>query len=153
MYNVFNARALFFVAILLVSCDNRQGVVPNSPNVDARAQDVPSFNLEQVGYFKSSVRDRVFTFRFSGNVDDGGLKLHSESLPYTSGQMTSAYYYKDGEVIPADGVTLAASIFEVNEVVDSPEMGVWSYVYIHYRNGNSELINCISMPDHNLCKR
>ena len=115
---------LLFTAIMLVGCDE---VVSE---------------VRQIGYFKSSVNDRIFTARLSKEGSQEDARSFSERQPHTAGQMTAVYIYKNDAVIPADGVTLANSIFEVNDVLILSNLSSWKFVYMRYRNGSSEFVDC-----------
>ena len=91
--------SLVFAAFLLVGCDEADSMVT------------------QIGYFKSSVNDRIFTARLSSDASEEDARIFGESRPHTAGQMTAVYIYENEAVIPADGVTLANSVFEVNDVL------------------------------------
>jgi hypothetical protein len=58
--------------------------------------------------------------------------------------MTAVYIYESESEIPADGVTLANSVFEVNDALKLPSLSSWRFAYMKYRNGNSEFIDCKS---------
>lgn len=118
--------SLVLAAIVLVGCDK------------------PDPMVEQVGYFKSSVNDRIFTARLSKDGSEEDARIFSESKPHTTGQMTAVYIYENEAVIPADGVTLANSVFEVNDVLKLPNLSSWRFAYMRYRNGNSEFVDCAS---------
>ena len=118
--------SLVFAALLLVGCDEADPMVT------------------QVGYFKSSVNDRIFTARLSGDASEEDARIFGESRPHTAGQMTAVYIYENEAVIPADGVTRANSVSEVNDVLELPNLSSWRFVYMRYRNGNFEFVDCES---------
>jgi hypothetical protein len=118
--------SLVFAALLLVGCDEADPMVT------------------QVGYFKSSVNDRIFTARLSGDASEEDARIFGESRPHTAGQMTVVYIYENEAVIPADGVTRANSVSEVNDVLELPNLSSWRFVYMRYRNGNFEFVDCES---------
>jgi hypothetical protein len=101
-----------FAAFLLVGCGEADATVT------------------QVGYFKSSVNDRIFTARLSSDASEEDARIFGESRPHTAGQMTAVYIYENEAVIPADGVTLANSVFEVNDVLELPNVSSWRFVYM-----------------------
>ena len=117
---------LVFAAIVLVGCDE------------------PDPKVTQVGYFKSSVNDRIFTARLSKDGSEEDARIFGESRPHTAGQMTAVYIYESEAEIPSDGVTLASSVFEVNENLALPNLSSWRFVYMRYRNGNFEFVDCES---------
>ena len=117
---------LVFAAFLLVGCDEADPMVT------------------QVGYFKSSVNDRIFTARLSSDASEEDARIFGESRRHTAGQMTAVYIYENEAVIPADGVTRANSVFEVNENLANPNLSSWRFVYMRYRNGNFEFVDCES---------
>jgi hypothetical protein len=118
--------SLVFAAIMLVSCGEADSEV------------------QQVGYFKSSTNDRIFTARLSKEGSEEDALKFSESKPHTAGQMTAVYIYESEAVIPADGVTLANSVFEVNDALNLPSLSSWRFVYMRYRKGNFEFVDCES---------
>jgi hypothetical protein len=101
-------------------------------------------SVMQIGYFKSSVRDRIFTARLASDGGKEDARSFGETRAHTTGQMTAVYIYESDAVIPADGITLANSVFEVNEVLALPNLSSWRFVYMRYRNGNSEFVDCES---------
>ena len=124
---------LLLAALLLVGCKESE------PNV------------QQIGYFKSSTSDRIFTARLSENVEEEDARSFGESRPHTAGQMTAVYIYKNEAVIPADGVTFASSVFDANEALHLPSLSSWKFVFMRYRNGSSVFINCESTAS-DLCR-
>jgi hypothetical protein len=118
--------SLVFAALLLVGCDEAEPMVT------------------QVGYFKSSVNDRIFTARLSKDASEKDARVFGESRPHTAGQMTAVYIYENDSEIPADGVTLARSVFEANENLANSNLSSWRFVYMRYRNGNFEFLDCES---------
>jgi hypothetical protein len=98
--------------------------------------------VSQVGYFKSSANDRVFTARLSKGGSESDARAFAESKAYTEGQMTAVYIYSSEATIPADGITNASSVFDANEVLDYPGMSSWNYAFMRYRNGQVEFVDC-----------
>lgn len=101
--------------------------------------------LRQRGYFKSANNDRVFTVEISPDVMSEAAQAHGARLPYTPGQMTTAYYYVSGSTIPVDGVTRAKNLLEVNRVLyDVPGLSPWAFTYQRSRNGEAVFVDCRS---------
>lgn len=99
--------------------------------------------LRQRGYFKGANSDRVFTVEISPDVMPEAAQAHGARLPYTPGQMTAAYYYVRGSMIPVDGVTRAKNLFEVNRVLyDVPGLSPWTFAYQRSRNGEAVFVDC-----------
>jgi len=118
--------SLVFAAFLLVGCDEADSMVT------------------QIGYFESKVNDRIFTARLSKDASEEDARVFGESRPHTAGQITAVYIYENEAEIPADGVSLARSVFEVNDNLDNPNLSSWRFVYMRYRNGNFEFVDCES---------
>jgi len=113
-----------------------------------------SKNFTKVGYFKDSTNNRIFTISFNLGTSEDKIRTYAEGLRYTSGQLTAAYFYPEGSIIPADGVTLASSVFEANDVLyEAPGLSKWRYAYMRYLNGTLEFIDCEKEPDNGLCRK
>ncbi|HEJ2039543.1 TPA: hypothetical protein SLV86_001297 [Pseudomonas aeruginosa] len=99
--------------------------------------------IRQKGYFRGVNSDRVFTFEMASGVTAQDAQAHAAGQPYTSGQMTTAYYYVRGSTIPADGVTGAASLSEVNRVLYEVQgLSPWVFAYQRGRNGQVVFVDC-----------
>ncbi|MER8925818.1 hypothetical protein [Mesorhizobium sp. M0859] len=99
-------------------------------------------SISQVGYYQSAARDRVFTARMTEGATVDEAKKYAETRPYTEGQMTSVYLYPSNATIPADGITLATSIDRANQALEGSAMSPWKFAFMHYRNGNTEFVDC-----------
>ena len=72
----------------------------------------------------------------------------------TAGQVTAAYFCLEGSTIPADGVTLAGSIYKANDVLyEMVGLSKWRYAYMKYINGTSEFVDCEHNLTNDLCRR
>jgi hypothetical protein len=110
-------------------------------------------NFTQVGFFKDNANNRIFTISYKVGSSEGKIKTYAEGLMNTSGQMTAAYFFPEGSIIPADGLTLASSVFEANDVLyEAPNVGKWRYAYMKYLDGTSEFVDCEQVPDSVLCR-
>jgi hypothetical protein len=78
-------------------------------------------------------------------------RAHAESLPYTQGQVTGAYYYHPGSRIPNDGVTLARDFLAATQVLDTPGLSQYTYAYVRGFSGQAEFADCDTTPKHDLC--
>lgn len=111
-------------------------------------------NFRQVGYLKDSLKNRIFTIAYKPDTPEQEIRAHTESLMHTPGQMMAAYYYSEGSLIPADGVTLAGSIGKANDVLyEVPGLSKWRYAYMRYLNGTSEFVDCEQGPGNDLCRK
>jgi hypothetical protein len=128
-------KALLIVAVLaLAACDQNP--------------------VEPAGYYKNAAGVRVFTFELKGSPTEREIREHARNLPYTAGRMTAAYYYVAGSKIPRDGVTLARSVFEVNEVLyEMPGLSPWRYAYMRSLDGSAEFVDCSVQTGHSLCRK
>jgi len=113
---------------------------------------VPETNIHQVGYFKSSAKDRVFTARMSETATLADVKAYAENAAYTQGRMTAVYIYDHDARVPADGVTQASGVLQVNDVLDLPGLSAWHFVFMRYRNGQSAFVDCSTKQSHELCR-
>jgi hypothetical protein len=111
-------------------------------------------SIEQVGYLKDKGQNRIFTFLFKKGVTEQEIKKHSKNLPNTSHRMTAAYYYMEGSAIPADGVTLAGTVFKANNVLyETPGLSKWQYAFMLGFKGIPQFVNCIKDPRNDLCRQ
>jgi len=86
------------------------------------------FAFRQVGYLKDNAKNRIFTIAFRPGTTEQEARNHAERLMYTQGQMMAAYFFPEGSVIPADGVTLADSVFKANDVLfETSGLSKWHY--------------------------
>jgi hypothetical protein len=107
-----------------------------------------------VGYFKDDANNRIHTIAFKPGATEQEINEHAEGLMHTQGQMLAAYYYSEGSVIPADGVTLAGSLDEANNVLYEVEgLSSWRYAFMRYFRGNAEFVDCELSPDNPLCRK
>lgn len=109
--------------------------------------------VSQVGYFKSSTNDRVISCRMNAGAMAEDVRAFAEDRPYTPGQMTAVYCYEQGAIIPADGLTLAETLIEANEVLDTPGLSAWRFAFMRYLNGASKFVDCEATPTDDLCRQ
>jgi hypothetical protein len=111
-------------------------------------------SIEQVGYLKDKGKNRIFTLSFKSGVTEQEIRKHAENLPNTSRRMTAAYYYIEGSAIPADGVTLAGTVFKANNMVyETPGLSKWQYAFMLGFKGVPQFVNCIKDPKNDLCRQ
>lgn len=110
--------------------------------------------FRQVGYLKDSAKNRVFTIAYTAGTTDQEVRSHAKRLMHTQGRMMAAYFYPEGSSIPADGVTLAGSVFKANDVLfETPGLSKWRYAYMRHFRGTSEFVDCEKTPDSALCRK
>lgn len=110
--------------------------------------------FRQVGYMKDNAKNRIFTIAYKPGATEQEVRSHAERLTHTQGQMMAAYYYPEGSVIPADGVTLADSVFKANDVLfETLGLDKWRYAYMRHFIGTSEFVDCEKKPDNDLCRK
>ncbi len=111
-------------------------------------------SFRQVGYFKDRARNRIFTIAYKTDTPRSEIRAHAEKLMYTHGQLMASYFYPEGSLIPADGVTLARTIHKANEVLyETPGLSTWRYAFMRYLNGTAEFVDCQENPGHDLCSK
>ena len=110
--------------------------------------------INEEGYLKDKGRNRIFTFSYKKGVSGLEIMRHAENLMNTPHRMTAAYYYSEGSTIPADGITLAKTIFRANYVLyDVPGLSKWDYAFMRGYNGSTRFINCMLEPTDDLCRQ
>ena len=111
-------------------------------------------HFRQVGYLKDNAKNRIFTIAYKHGTSEQEIRTHAKSLMHTSGQMMAAYFYPEGSTIPADGVTLAGSMFKANDVLyDMPGLSKWRYAYMRHFKGSSEFVDCEQNQSNDLCRK
>jgi len=119
-------------------------------HTESYAQD----SIRQVGYLKDGSRNRIFTFEFRKGTPSATIRSFAKNLINTQGQITAAYFYKKGSRIPADGVTLAGSVFRANNVLyDIQGLSKWRYAYMKGFNGSAQFVDCKKTPTNDLCRK
>ena len=82
------------------------------------------------------------------------MRSYAVSRPNTPGQMTAVFFYPEGSLIPADGVTRARSIWEVNRVLyETPGLSPWRYAWMKGHAGHVVFGNCQKQQKHSLCRQ
>jgi len=110
--------------------------------------------LRQVGYLKDGSRNRIFTFEYKKGTPISTIRSFAQNLINTQGQITAAYFYREGSRIPADGVTLAGSVFRANNVLyDMQGLSKWRYAYMEGFNGSAQFVDCKKTPKNDLCRK
>ena len=110
-------------------------------------------SFERIGYLKHN-DNRIFTIAYKAGTPESEIRAHAEGLPYTDRRVMAVYYYPEGSKIPADGITLAAGIFEANEVLyETPGLSPWRYAYMRSFSGKTEFVDCQRNPDHSLSRK
>ena len=114
-----------------------------------------NLNFDKVGYFKDDLRNRIVTVTYKPGTSANEIRTYAESLMYTEGQMMAAYFYSEGGLVPADGVTLASTMTEVNDLLyETPGLSNWRYAYMRYfKIGATEFVNCEHDLDNDLCRK
>jgi hypothetical protein len=111
-------------------------------------------NFRRVGYLKDDAKNRIFTVAYKPNTSEQAILTYAESLMHTSGQMMAAYFYREGSIIPADGVTLADSVFKANDVLyDVPGLSKWRYAFMRDFKGSLIFVDCEKNQGHDLCRK
>lgn len=109
--------------------------------------------IEGVGYYKDSAMNRVQTFSFDSTVTEAEIRTHAERQTSAPGQLTAAYYYPSGSVIPADGITRATRLDQVNEVLyETPGLSRWRYAFMRPIIGDVQFVDCEATPKDGLCR-
>jgi hypothetical protein len=113
-----------------------------------------TIEFEEIGYFKDGSKNRIYTIKYSSNALPHHVRAHAEKLMYTDGQMMAAYYYKEGSTIPADGVTLAASMIKASDVIyEAPGLSKWQFAFMKSFNGVVVFVDCIKDQNNDLCRK
>ena len=114
----------------------------------------PQDGFRQVGYLKDSAKNRIFTIAFEAGVNKSMIYAFAKNRMSTPGQMTAVYFYPEGSKIPADGITLARSLFHANKVLyDMPKLSKWRYAYMKGFNGSELFVDCKKTPKNDLCRK
>jgi hypothetical protein len=108
-------------------------------------------SISQKGFFQDDRRNRVFTLEMPPGMTAAQAQAHAQSLPYTQGQVTGAYFYRPGSQMPIDGVTLARNFLVATEVLDTPGLSRYAYAYVRGFNGNATFADCEANPKDDLC--
>lgn len=110
----------------------------------------PGFQVK--GYFKSDANDRIFSVVLPPEFTPEQVQEFARDRPYTAGQMTAVYFYDAGaSAVPADGLTQARSVPHANAVLDLAGLSAWRFVYMRWRNGEAEFVDC-TRQGHDLCR-
>ncbi len=113
-----------------------------------------SGSIERIGYLKDNGKNRIFTLSFNNAVTESEIRKHAENLPNTSGRITAAYFYLEGSQIPADGLTLAGTVFKANNMLyETPGLSKWHYAFMLGFKGVPQFVNCIKDPKNDLCRQ
>lgn len=100
-------------------------------------------SFRQVGYFKDSAKNRIFTIEMKASINKSQAYTFAKNKPYTKGRITVVYFYNKGSVIPADGITMARNIQRVNHVLyDMKGLDPWRYVFMKHRGGDETFVDC-----------
>lgn len=111
-----------------------------------------AFDWDQIAYFKSSTRDRVFVYQ-TAKLDPQSAKAHALKQAYTPGQMTAVYIYGPGKRTPGNVLSTYKSIFQVNDALyESTAIDSWDYVLMYNRDGSSEWVDCNSSTPNDFCR-
>lgn len=112
-----------------------------------------SNSFREVGYFKATNKDRIFSVEIIENVTAAEVKAYARGKMNTPGKMTAVYFYPSGSVIPASGLTLARNLVQANNLLyEGRGLSKWRYAYMRYMNGNEEFVDCIEKPSNGLCR-
>jgi hypothetical protein len=110
--------------------------------------------IQRVGYFKDDSRNRIYTFSYTPVATSDAIGEHAATLPYTPGQMLAAYFYPEGSTIPADGVTLAKTLLQANDVLyETPGLSRWRYAFMRSFSGEAKFVDCQDTPKDDLCRK
>ena len=146
--DVITMNRIFYSLIILLCF--LLGSVFDGSATDTGKQD----KFRRVGYFKDSKRNRIYTIAFKPGTTEKEVLSYAEQMTYTQGRMMAAYFYPEGSAIPADGVTLARSIFQANNILyDLPGLSCWRYAFMRYFKGTTEFIDCQQTPNSDLCRK
>ncbi|MBW8034199.1 MAG: hypothetical protein FVQ79_00595 [Planctomycetes bacterium] len=137
-----------FIILPLTADKNRPIAKQQSPD----DRNIRAF--QQSGYFKDGLRNRIFSVKMTGEVNESEVLSFARDRPNTKGQITAVYFYPKGSAIPADGITMAGSVFRANDMLyEMAGLSKWRYAYMKNLNGSETFIDCIDKPTHDLCRR
>ena len=138
-------RWILGVLLLLVMVAFASGI---QQKAEARSN-----NFREVGYFKATNKDRIFSIEIIGNVTAAEANAYARRKMNTPGKMTAVYFYPSGSVIPASGLTQAVNLFQANNLLyEGKGLSKWRYAYMKYRNGSEVFVDCVSSPGSDLCR-
>lgn len=121
----------------------------------ACTQDVPEqARIQQVGYFKDSSNNRIFTLKLHAAATAAEARAAAEQLANTPGQMMAAYFYAPDAFVPDDAVTLGKDLVSVTDMLyDDPSLPAWRFVFIRNFNAPPSFVDCVEAPDKDLCRK
>ena len=127
-------------------------VVAFASGIQQKAE-AQSSSFREAGYFKATNKDRIFSVEMIGNVTVAEANAYAQRKMNTPGRMTAVYFYPQGSLIPADGLTLANNLYAANTVLyDMPGLSKWRYAYMKYGNGSEEFVDCRKPNNSGLCR-
>ncbi|MFN3990016.1 MAG: hypothetical protein ACK4IS_07140 [Erythrobacter sp.] len=110
-------------------------------------------NFPQAGYFKDDARNRIFAFVLPADADAATVRQHAERQLHTSGQVTAAYYWRDGATHPRASLTKAQSLLAATELVDEEVYDRYAFVMIRSPDGTISFADCEADPAEALCQQ
>nr|AOH36862.1 hypothetical protein BGP89_11275 [Luteimonas sp. JM171] len=134
---------------MLIFLGGRDADRAGSP--DSRKPDPP--RLAQAGYFKDSQGNRIFTLEMPPGFSESQALADARRRPYTSGQVTGAYYFDHRTSIPRDGITRAGSFFAANDVLyETAGLSAWRYAFVKGPDGGEQFVDCTRDRESGLCR-
>lgn len=125
-------------------------VLSGAVSVAIMARDDMPVN-RQVGYFKDSLRNRVFILQFDEPATaEQALELAKHQLN-TAGQITMVYIYAD-YANPIDRVTLAKDYWSATQTMHEPPVPGWQWRYVISPVGDSTFTDCVRAPRDGECR-
>jgi len=113
----------------------------------AHAQDEA---VRQAAAFVSSTKDRIVIAHLTDEATEEDARKFAAERERNVGKMTAVYFYEPEARFPAQALTSAQSVSEANKLLDDPDMSAWRYVFMHYKTGSSEFVDCAEPND--LCR-
>jgi len=141
--------------IFIVKCSLDMPTTTNTqPTLKSSSQNTAQHFFRQVGYLKDGSRNRIFTIAFKKSTPKSSIQTFATQRMNTPGQITAVYFYPEGSTIPADGVTLAGSVFQANKVLYNVKgLSKWRYAYMKGFNGSENFVDCKKTPTNDLCRK
>jgi len=102
------------------------------------------------GAFISASKDRVSAFYLYDFISMEDVEVHASSLDHSIGRLTASFYFSHNSNIPSQDLRLSKDLQEAKSVIGQYSYNI-KYAFLRDKNGFERLVNCMEIPDDDLC--
>mgnify|MGYP001819841133 FL=1 len=115
------------------------------------ANSAPGF--QQLGYFADGGKSHIFAVKIPVTVTKDQVEQYARDQTSKTGQSAALYFFEDGSEIPADEISQAENLFDMNNILYNKDgLSKWRFAFMRKLNGTTRMVDCTKYPQSDLCR-